>query len=249
MIINAIIVDDDLKSRELIYNFCKTYSNDKIHILDLCNSVDTAIISIEKNNPDLVFLDIEMPGKNGFELVNYFTKINFEIVFVTGYANQYTKAIEISALNYLMKPINPLNIKALIERFENKMELADTTNRIEILKNNLYGDKKSIVIPNKEGFQVALINDIISCETENGNGKCKISTTKETIVATKSLREMLQLLPSDIFLKVSASAIINKQMVESFNSKDFSIKMNNGRSIKVSEKNYNKTELMDAISN
>ena len=101
MIINAIIVDDDLKSRELIYNFCKTYSNDKIHILDLCNSVDTAIISIEKNNPDLVFLDIEMPGKNGFELVNYFTKINFEIVFVTGYANQYTKAIEISALNYM----------------------------------------------------------------------------------------------------------------------------------------------------
>lgn len=249
MIINAIIVDDDLKSRELIYNFCKTYSNDKIHILDLCNSVDTAIISIEKNNPDLVFLDIEMPGKNGFELVNHFPKIPFEIVFVTGYANQFTKAIKISALNYLMKPINPLNIKAIIESFENKMELADSINRIEILKNNLYGDKKSIVIPNKEGFQVALINDIISCETENGNGKCKISTTKETIVATKSLREMLQLLPSDIFLKVSASAIINKQMVESFNSKDFSIKMNNGRSIKVSEKNYNKTELMDAISN
>lgn len=249
MIIKAIIVDDDPKSRELIHSFCKTYSDNKIQILELCHSVDSAILSIEKHKPDLVFLDIDMPEKNGFELINHFATIDFEIVFVTGHANQYTKAIEVSALNYLMKPINPLNIKSIIERFENKMELADSINRIEILKNNLYGDKKSIVIPNKEGFQVALINDIISCETENGNGKCKISTTKETIVATKSLREMLQLLPSDIFLKVSASAIINKQMVESFNSKDFSIKMNNGRSIKVSEKNYNKTELMDAISN
>ena len=114
MKIKAIIVDDDLKSRELIQTFCDIYSDNKIQILDLCNSVDKAIISIEKNKPDLVFLDIDMPEKNGFDLINHFTRINFEIVFVTGHANQFTKAIEISALNYLMKPINPLNIKAIM---------------------------------------------------------------------------------------------------------------------------------------
>jgi two-component system LytT family response regulator len=249
MIIKAIIVDDDLKSRELIHSFCKIYSDNKIQILDLCNSVDMAIISIKKNKPDLVFLDIDMPEKNGFELVNHFTSINFEIVFVTGHANQFTKAIEISALNYLMKPINPLNIKSIVERFEDKMELADKINRIEVLKSNLNSDNKSIVFPNNDGFKVALVSDIISCETENGNGKCKIETLKETIVATKSLKEMLQLLPETIFLKVSGSAIINKKMVELFNSKDFNLRMNNGRTIKVSEKFYNKTELMNAISN
>jgi two-component system LytT family response regulator len=249
MIIKAIIVDDDLKSRELIHSFCKAYSDDKIQILDLCNSVDTAIVSIEKNKPDLVFLDIDMPEKDGFELVNHFSEINFEIVFVTGHANQFTKAIEISALNYLMKPINPLNIKAIVERFENKKELADKINRIEVLKNNLNGSKKSIVFPNNDGFKVALIRDIISCETENGNGKCKIETAKETIVVTKSLKEMFQLLPETNFLKVSGSAIINKKKVELFNSKDFNLRMNNGRVIKVSDKFYNKTELMDAISN
>lgn len=249
MIIKAIIVDDDLKSRELIHSFCKIYSDNKIQILDLCNSVDMAIISIQKNKPDLVFLDIDMPEKNGFELVNHFTSINFEIVFVTGHANQFTKAIEISALNYLMKPINPLNIKSIVERFEDKMELADKINRIEVLKSNLNSDNKSIVFPNNDGFKVALVSDIISCETENGNGKCKIETLKETIVATKSLKEMLQLLPETIFLKVSGSAIINKKMVELFNSKDFNLRMNNGRTIKVSEKFYNKTELMNAISN
>jgi two-component system LytT family response regulator len=249
MIIKAIIVDDDLKSRELIHSFCRTYSNDKIQILELCNSVEMAIISIEKNMPDLVFLDIDMPEKNGFELINYFSTIPFEIVFVTGHANQFTKALEISALNYLMKPINPLNIKSIVERFENKMELANSMNRIEVLKSNLNNNKKSIVFPNNDGFKVALISDIVSCETENGNGKCKIETTKETIIVTKSLKEMLQLLPETIFLKVSGSAIINKKMIELFNSKNFNLRMNNGRTIKVSEKFYNKTELMDAISN
>jgi two-component system LytT family response regulator len=148
-----------------------------------------------------------------------------------------------------MKPINPLNIKSIVERFENKMELANSMNRIEVLKSNLNNNKKSIVFPNNDGFKVALISDIVSCETENGNGKCKIETTKETIIVTKSLKEMLQLLPETIFLKVSGSAIINKKMIELFNSKNFNLRMNNGRTIKVSEKFYNKTELMDAISN
>jgi two-component system LytT family response regulator len=249
MVIKAIIVDDDLESRELIHSFCKRYSDDKIHILELCHSVDTAIISIEEHKPDLVFLDIDMPEKNGFELVNHFTTIPFEIVFVTGHANQFTKAIEISALNYLMKPINPLNIKSIVERFENKKELAESINRIEVLKSNLNCDKKSIVFPNNYGFNVALISDIISCETGNGDGKCTIVTTKETIITSKSLKEMVLLLPETIFLKVSGSAIINKKKVELFNSKDFNIRMNNGRTIKVSDKFYTKTELMDAISN
>jgi two-component system LytT family response regulator len=249
MVIKAIIVDDDLESRELIHSFCKTYSDNKIQILESCHSVDIALIAIEKHKPDLVFLDIDMPEKNGFELVNHFNEINFEIVFVTGHANQFTKAIEISALNYLMKPINPLNIKSIVERFENKTELANNTNRIEVLKSNLNGDRKTIVFPNNDGFKVALVSDIISCETENGNGKCKIETTKETIIFTKSLKEMAQLLPETIFIKVSGSAIINKKKVELFNSKDFNLRMNNGRTIKVSDKFYTKTELMDAISN
>lgn len=249
MVIKAIIVDDDLESRELIHFFCKNYSDDKIHILELCHSVDTAILSIEKNKPDLVFLDIDMPERNGFELVNHFTEINFEIVFVTGHANQFTKAIEISALNYLMKPINPLNIKSIVERFENKIKLADSINRIEVLKSNLNSDQKTIVFSNNDGFKVVLVSDIISCETGNGDGKCSIITTKDTIVVSKSLKEIINLLPETLFLKVSSSALINKQKVELFNSKNFNLRMNNGRVIKVSDNFYTKTELMDAISN
>ncbi|MGL5113190.1 MAG: LytR/AlgR family response regulator transcription factor [Flavobacterium sp.] len=249
MLIKAIIVDDDIKSRELIHTFCKNYSDNTIQIVDVCPSVDTAIVAIENHQPDLVFLDIDMPEKNGFDLVKHFTKINFEIVFVTGHANEFTKAIDISALNYIMKPINPLNIKAIVKQFENKIELANNHNRIEVLKSTLNGDKKSIVLANNEGFRVVMVSDIICCETENGNGKCKIETTNETIVITKSLKDIFHLLPETTFLKVSSSAIINKKRITLFNSKDFILKMNNGRNIRVSDKLYNKSKLMDAISN
>jgi two-component system LytT family response regulator len=247
MIINAIIVDDDLKSRELIYNFCKTYSNDKIHILDLCNSVDTAIISIEKNNPNLVFLDIDMPEKNGFELVNHFLHRSFEIVFVTGHKNHQTEAIACSAMNYLMKPINPLSLKSIIDQFEFKVIQKTSLNRLEILKNNLNHEQKQIVFSDNDGFKVALVSDIIYCETGNGDGKCTIVTTKEIIVNSKSLKEMIQLLPETHFLKVSASAIVNKNFAKSFNTKNFELEMTNGKNIKISDGLFNKSTLMDAL--
>lgn len=246
MLIKAIIVDDDRKSRELIHTFCKDYSDNKIEILDLCDSVDTAIVSIEKNNPDLVFLDIDMPSKNGFDLINNYDLLPFEVVFVTGHSNQYTKAIEVSALNYLMKPINPLNIKSIVDKFENKIQIADGVNRIKVLKDNLNSNKKSIVFPNNDGFKVVLVSDIIYCETGNGTGKCKIETMNDTIVITKSLKEIAQLLPETSFLKVSGSAIINKSFIKSFHTKEKKLTLSNGYLITVTE--FNKSTLMDALN-
>ncbi len=132
---------------------------------------------------------------------------------------------------------------------QSQAALENSTNQIDILKNNLKGEKTTLVIPDKEGFKVLIISDIISCETGNGSGKCKIETTKGNIVISKPMNKMIQLLPSSIFLSVSSSAIINKKMVESFNSKDFYLKMNNGRIIKVSDSKFKKKELIDALSN
>ncbi|MDG2433169.1 LytTR family DNA-binding domain-containing protein [Flavobacterium sp.] len=242
MTIKAIIVDDDFKSRELIHDFCKIYSNDKITIVDLCRSVDEAIISIANNKPNLVFLDIDMPQKNGFELIRHYNVVPFEIVFVTGHANEYIEAIKCSALDYLMKPINPLNIKSIIDRFEHKTEISSNQNRFDVLKNNLVNTKKSIILPNNDGFKVIVINEIIYCETSNGNGKC----TSETIVVSKSLKEIFQLLADSSFLKVSSSAVINKKFVKSFHTKIKKLTLLNDYSITVTE--YNKSSLMDAIS-
>ncbi|WP_431244244.1 LytR/AlgR family response regulator transcription factor [Flavobacterium sp. P21] len=249
MKIKAIIVDDDFKSRKLIKDYCEEYFSNKIEILDDCESVDNAIFSIEKNKPDLVFLDIDMPEKNGFDLINHYSKIVFEIVFVTGHSNQFIKAIDCGALNYLMKPINPLNIKSIIENFENRDSAENSKNRIAILKENMEKGTKSIAFPDNDGFKIVIISEILYCETGNGDGKCKITTPNDNIVASKALNKMSELLPNDIFLKVSGSAIINKNFVKSFNSKKSVLIMKNDYQIKVSDKFYNKTNLMNAIAN
>lgn len=246
MTIKAIIVDDDLKSRELIHNFCKIFSDDKITIVDLCSSVDEAILSIDTNKPDLVFLDIDMPQKNGFELVRHYTSVPFEIVFVTGHANEYVEAIKCSALDYLMKPINPLNIKSIIDRFEHKTGINRNQDRFEVLKNNLSSSNQSIILPNNDGFKVVVVSEIIYCETGNGNGKCTIETATETIVVSKSLKEIFQLLADDTFLKVSSSAVVNKKFIKSFHTKNKKLTLLNDYAITVTE--YNKSSLMDAIS-
>lgn len=249
MILKAIIVDDQKNSRELIQSFCELYNNGVIQIVALCPSVDTALEAIKTYKPDLVFLDIDMPEKNGFELINSFDVLPFEVVFVTGHANQYTKAIEISAMNYLMKPINPLNIRAIVERFETKIALANTINRNEILKNNLNGTNTTILFPSNDGFIVVDTTDIISCQSQNGTGKCSIVTTTDTIVIHKYLKDVMLLLPEISFIKVSSSAIINKKKIASFNSKTYTVKMSNGSNIKVSDAFYNKTKLIDALAN
>ena len=249
MILKAIIVDDHQKSRELIQSFCELYSNGIIQIAALCPSVDTALVAIKTHKPDLVFLDIDMPEKNGFELINNFDVLPFEVIFVTGHANQYTKAIEISAMNYLMKPINPLNIKAIVERFETKIALANTVNRNEILKNNLNGTNTTILFPSNDGFTVVDTTTIISCQSQNGAGKCTIVTTTDTIIIHKYLKDLMLLLPISCFIKVSSSAIINKKKIASFNSKTYTLKMSNASNIKVSDAYYNKTKLIDALAN
>lgn len=247
MKIKAIIVDDDLDCRKLIQGFCTNLFSDKIEILDLCDSVDAAILSIEKNKPDLVFLDIEMPEKDGFELIEHFAKINFEVVFVTGHSNHLTQAIEASALNYLMKPINQLNIKSIIDNYESKRAYPTNINRTDILKNNVRNIDNTLVFSNLKGFSATLVADIIYCESSNSEGKCKIVTTSDTITVSKKIKQMQESLPEKEFLKVSSSYIINRNFFKSFETKESKLTLKNGFTIKVSEEYFNKKTLMNAI--
>ncbi|TDO95598.1 LytR/AlgR family response regulator transcription factor [Flavobacterium sp. 245] len=253
MKIKAIIIDDDLECRELIHDYCNSLFSDKIEILDLCDSVDAAIMSIEKNKPDLVFLDIEMPEKDGFELIEHFDKVNFEVVFVTGHSNHFIKAIECSALNYLMKPINPLNIKSILDNYESTKDLTPHINRIEIFKSNVNNSNNdntinsTIIFSNIKGFSATLVSDIIYCESSNSSGKCKIVTTTDTIIVSRKMKQMRESLPEKEFLKVSSSYIINRNFFKSFETKESKLTLRNGVTVKVSEDYYNKKQLMNAI--
>ncbi|MCI9845627.1 LytR/AlgR family response regulator transcription factor [Flavobacterium pectinovorum] len=250
MKIKAIIVDDESHARSFLKKLCNRYFTDKIEIVDECNSVSSALISIKKNTPDLVFLDIQMPDENGFELLSKYENIPFEIIFTTAHKEFAIEAIRKSALDYLVKPIDVQDFKTAINRLESVLEIKLNLNRYQLLAENLNqptSAKQRIAFPTKTGFEVIHVNQIIFCKSD---GSYTIIHTKESLHHTsKSFKEVCELLASEIrFLKVHRSYLINAEYVKNFKSDDYILEMTSGDEIPVSDKSFNKKELIDAIT-
>ncbi|UJH92322.1 response regulator [Antarcticibacterium sp. 1MA-6-2] len=118
--IRTVIIDDEINAQNFLEKTLEKSFPNKFNIVEKCNSVDSGVTAIKKYGPELVFLDIQMPEKNGFELFQYFDAINFEVVFTTAYNQFAIKAIKRSALDYLLKPINAVELSEAVKKFENK---------------------------------------------------------------------------------------------------------------------------------
>ena len=118
----CIIIDDEKNAREALAKIIERYFNSKLKILQLADSVKEGVFAINKYRPDIVFLDIEMPEENGFKLFDYFDIYDFEVIFTTAYKQYAIDAIKFAALDYLLKPINYIDLKDLLIRLERKQE-------------------------------------------------------------------------------------------------------------------------------
>lgn len=116
--IKTIIIDDEYNAREFLEKLLLRYFPNKFLILAKCESVDDAILAIEKFNPEIVFLDVQMPNKNGFELFKDLKEINFEVIFTTAHSEFAIEAIKRSALDYILKPINYIDLLGAVTRYE-----------------------------------------------------------------------------------------------------------------------------------
>jgi len=162
--INAIIVDDELSAREnltyLLNNFCK-----EVCVVDVCRNVDEALLSIKNHKPDVVFLDIEMPQKNGFQLLKEYETIDFQVVFITAYDQYAVKAFEVAALDYLLKPIDIERLVEVISKIKKKQVLSGFKDRILALSKNRKKLTK-ISIPYKSDYVVLDISSIICIQAD-----------------------------------------------------------------------------------
>lgn len=217
-LIRAIVVDDEKPSREVLINYIQENCHN-IEIVTECNSVKSAFIAINEYKPELIFLDIEMPNGNGFDLLRMFKTIDFKIIFITAFSEYAVQAFRFSAIDYLLKPVK---IAELIEAV-NKVKLERTMNHsfqnIQALLENLYSpvsESKSLVIPNTKGYSVIKTNDIILC-TADGYCTHFQLTGNIKISCSRSLKHYEEFLPSFQFLRVHRSHIINLQHVKSFN--------------------------------
>ena len=115
--IKAVIIDDEINAQVLLEKTLIRYFPNKFNIVEKCISVDQGVLAIEKHQPELVFLDIQMPEKNGFELFKYIEVVKFEVIFTTAYNQFAIKAIKRSALDYLLKPKKPMDISEAINKY------------------------------------------------------------------------------------------------------------------------------------
>lgn len=249
MKLKVIIVDDETRSRSLLKKLCMQYYNDQIEVIDECNSVKSAVISIKKNNPDIVFLDVHMPEENGFELFNYFDNIKFEIIFTTAHKEYAIQAIRNSALDYLIKPIVVEDFKIAISRFESNKLKKISFDRFKLLIeniNNQFTGKQRIVFPSKSGFEIVQANSIVSCKADGES--TIVNTIEKNYYSSKSFKETHESLSALPFIKVHRSYLVNSNYIASFKTNKFQLEMMTGDIIPVSKSIMNKKDLIDAIT-
>lgn len=243
--LRAILVDDEESARDVLQNLLLRFCPD-VELIAKCENVLEAVDIINKEHPDLVFLDIEMPNYAGYEIVNFFKEINFEIIFVTAYDQYAIHAFEIAAIDYLLKPVDIERLKLSITRVKTQRNTEQQAQRLALLSNTLESKQlKNIVVSDKGQQNIIPIESIIAIEAQESY--CFIHTSEKKIVASKNLKHfetVLESLPQ--FIRVHKSWIVNKEHIKNYSKSDLSIQLNNGLTTKLSK--YKKAEFEAAIS-
>lgn len=243
--LRAILVDDEESARDVLQNLLLRFCPD-VELIAKCENVLEAVDVINKEHPDLVFLDIEMPNYAGYEIANFFKEINFEIIFVTAYDQYAIRAFEIAAIDYLLKPVDIERLKLSIARVKTQRNTEQQAQRLALLSNTLESKQlKNIVVSDKGQQNIIPIESIIAIEAQESY--CVLHTSEKKIVASKNLKHfetVLESLPQ--FIRVHKSWIVNKEHIKNYSKSDLSIQLSNGLTTKLSK--YKKTEFEAAIS-
>ena len=230
------IIDDEINAQSLLEKTLDRYFPNKFNIVEKCNSVDTAVLAIKKYEPELVFLDIQMPEKNGFELFQYFPVIKFEVIFTTAYNQFAIKAIKRSALDYLLKPINHLDLSEAIKRFENRTQGSYAQKKLSLLLENLNVNDQNvskIAFPTLDGFELIHSNQILYCKAES-NYCCIKKIDGITKTVTKTLKYVEEILPITSFKRIHKTYVINLNYVVRYNKTNKEVELTNGEKLPVS---------------
>lgn len=222
--ISAILVDDELNVRNLLRMLLKEHCPD-ITVVAECSNLPEAVKSIRKDKPNLVFLDIEMPGHSGLDLLDFFNEeeIEFNIIFTTAYSEYAVQAFELSAVGYLMKPIKADKLKETIERYK-KLGMKGAQ-ALDQLKHNLqHSSHKRITLITKYKTYFVELSSIVFIRGEGAYSEFNLSTG-EKILVSKNLKHYEDMLALEKrFVRISKQNMINKDYL-------MEISKNNGHQV------------------
>lgn len=237
----AVIIDDMEAARTALKADLESYCPD-IEIIGEAQGVVSGAKLIKDVKPELIFLDIQMPDGSGFDLLEILPELDFDIIFTTASDAYALKAFKVSAVDYLMKPIDPDD---LIEAVKRAKDQNNSTERLSLLKENMQGSKK-IALNTLEKIQIVNIEDIIRCESSvNYTTFYFMDGTK--LLVTKTLKEFDKMLSEYNFFRVHQSHLINTEFIKEFLKTNGELVMKDGTKVPVSTRK--KAQVMEMLNN
>lgn len=235
----AIIVDDEPDGigtlKRMLELNCK-----QVNVVAACMSASAAKQKIQELKPDVIFLDIQMPGQSGIELLTELPEKDFEVIFVTAHNEFMLQALQFSAADYLLKPVDEDRLIQAVQRVEKKIEQKGEGVNVETLLHNIHKaatpNEMKLCIPTLKGFLVLRLEDIIVCEAERNYTVFHL-LNKKSVTASRTLLDYEELLKDTTFLRVHKSFLINLQHVAEYQRGEGGVViMSNGMEIEVSRR-------------
>jgi len=234
--IRSIIIDDEQHCVRALLSDLQQHCP-SVEVVEACSSAKEGMMAIKKLNPDLVFLDVEMPWMNGFEMLEVLGEINFSIIFTTAHDEFAAKAFRISAVDYLLKPIDAGDLKTAVQKVEKKMEEGSNLQHITNLLRNMRqpSAEQKIALPQREGYEFIDVSAIISCQAEGAYTKVFINDKKPMLIS-RTLGDVEELLPPEIFQRIHHSTLVNLTYISQFLRTDGGyVVLKNGEKLSVSK--------------
>jgi len=246
MEIRAVIIDDEEGARESLANLIEKFCPQ----VKLCGKAENAIegrAKIAEVNPDLIFLDIEMPVENAFDMLSKIENIDFDIIFTTAYDHYAINAIKFSALDYLLKPIDIDELRAAVEKVS-VSKSDDSGVKLQALLDNIGGNSKQqkIAIPETDGLLIVKVDEIVHCESDSNYTHIFMNDGKK-ILASRTLGEFEDMLSGHKFFRTHRSHLINMEhIVKYIKGEGGYVTLSNGSQIEVSRRK--KTEFLEVLA-
>jgi len=236
MKLKIIIIDDEADAIDVLESIIEINKSDYEIVAKTTNPVE-GIGLILQHKPDVVFLDIEMPELNGFQILESIPSIDFEVIFATAYENYAIKAIKENALDYILKPATIPEVLEALEKAKTKIQNKDNSDYRSIIESLNNNHSSKIKIPTSTGFELISIDELVSLEAD-GSYTIAHFINSDKLIISKPLKQLEPLLDAKRFFRVHRSFIVNTEHIRRFNRERYSLVMINGSNIPISRRRY-----------
>jgi len=230
----AVIIDDEPRAINILEMVISEYCQG-IEIIGTAGTINEGVEEIKKSKPDLIFLDIEMPDGSGFDVLTAFPERDFDVIFVTAYNHYALKAIKYSAADYILKPVDIEEVKSAMEKIKKRKTNSEGIfpDINELLLNIKAGAVRRIAVPSADGSEFIAVDDIMYIEADRSYCSIVLADDRKLMVS-KSLSNIEELLPKDIFFRIHKSYLINLNCMKKYYRTDGGfVEMSDGKKLSI----------------